>query len=91
MFISEITRLPVSPTVACVTALVGMLFGSMTPMVRSVTAAEVTIALPAKSFQQIIFPLAQERGYMKEEGIDLKITFMEPTPSIQARSPIVSS
>ncbi len=53
-------------------------------MVHPVTAAEVTIALPAKSFQQIIFPLAQERGYMKEEGIDLKITFMEPTPSIQA-------
>ena len=49
-----------------------------------VSAAEVTIALPTKSFQQIIFPLAQERSYMKEEGIDLKITFMEPTPSIQA-------
>jgi ABC-type nitrate/sulfonate/bicarbonate transport system substrate-binding protein len=48
------------------------------------SAAEVTIALPTKSFQQIIFPLALERGYMKEEGIDLKITFMEPTPSIQA-------
>ena len=47
-------------------------------------AAEVTIALPTKSFQMIIFPLAQERGYMKEEGIDLKVTFMEPTPSIQA-------
>jgi len=47
-------------------------------------AAEVTIALPTKSFQQIIFPLALERGYMKEEGIDLKVTFMEPTPSIQA-------
>ena len=47
-------------------------------------AADVTIALPTKSFQQIIFPLALERGYMKEEGIDLKITFMEPTPSIQA-------
>jgi ABC-type nitrate/sulfonate/bicarbonate transport system substrate-binding protein len=47
-------------------------------------AAEVTIALPTKSFQQVIFPLAVERGYMKEEGIDLKITFMEPTPSIQA-------
>jgi ABC-type nitrate/sulfonate/bicarbonate transport system substrate-binding protein len=46
--------------------------------------AEVTIALPTKSFQQIIFPLALERGYMKEEGIDLKITFMEPTLSIQA-------
>ena len=48
------------------------------------SAAEVTIALPTKSFQQIIFPLALERGYMKEEGIDLKVTFMEPTPSIQA-------
>ena len=48
------------------------------------SAAEVTIALPTKSFQMIIFPLAQERGYMKEEGIDLKVTFMEPTPSIQA-------
>jgi len=51
---------------------------------KHLVAAEVTIALPTKSFQQIIFPLAQERGYMKEEGIDLKITFMEPTPSIQA-------
>jgi hypothetical protein len=40
----------------------------------------LTLALPAKSFQQqIIYRLAQERGYMKEEGIDLKITFMEPT------------
>ena len=47
-------------------------------------SAEVTIALPTKSFQMIIFPLAQERGYMREEGIDLKVTFMEPTPSIQA-------
>lgn len=47
-------------------------------------AAEVTLALPAKSFQQIIFPLALERGYMKEEDIDLKITFMEPAPSMQA-------
>ncbi len=84
MFVSEKTRLRVSPTVAWVTVWVSMLCSSMTPMVHSVSAAEVTIALPAKSFQQIIFPLAQERGYMKEEGIDLKITFMEPTPSIQA-------
>lgn len=51
---------------------------------QSARLAEVTIALPTKSFQMIIFPLAQERGYMKEEGIDLKVTFMEPTPSIQA-------
>jgi ABC-type nitrate/sulfonate/bicarbonate transport system substrate-binding protein len=44
----------------------------------------LTIAIPTKSFQQVIYPLAQERGYMREEGIDLKITFIEPTPSIQA-------
>jgi ABC-type nitrate/sulfonate/bicarbonate transport system substrate-binding protein len=51
---------------------------------RAAFAADVTIALPTKSFQMIIFPLALERGYMKEEGVDLKVTFMEPTPSIQA-------
>jgi NitT/TauT family transport system substrate-binding protein len=44
----------------------------------------VTLALVAKSFQYVIFPIAQERGYMKEEGIDLKLTFMQTTPSIQA-------
>jgi ABC-type nitrate/sulfonate/bicarbonate transport system substrate-binding protein len=44
----------------------------------------VTIAIPTKSFQQVIYPLALDRGYMREEGIDLKITFIEPTPSIQA-------
>jgi ABC-type nitrate/sulfonate/bicarbonate transport system substrate-binding protein len=44
----------------------------------------INLAIPTKSFQQVIYPLAQDRGYMKEEGIDLKITFIEPTPSIQA-------
>jgi len=44
----------------------------------------LTMAIPTKSFQQVIYPLAQERGYMREEGIDLKITYIEPTPSIQA-------
>ncbi len=44
----------------------------------------VTVALVAKSFQYVIFPIAQERGYMKEEGIDLKTVFMQTTPSIQA-------
>lgn len=44
----------------------------------------ISLAIPTKSFQQVIYPLAQERGYMREEGIDLKIVFIEPTPSIQA-------
>ena len=44
----------------------------------------INLAIPTKSFQQVIYPLAQDRGYMREEGIDLKIVFVEPTPSIQA-------
>ncbi len=44
----------------------------------------INLAIPTKSFQQVIYPLAQDKGYMREEGIDLKIVFIEPTPSIQA-------
>ena len=65
-------------------ALLNVIAAGSSTYAQSGRLAEVTIALPTKSFQQIIFPLALERGYMKEEGIDLKITFMEPTPSIQA-------
>ena len=42
------------------------------------------MAIPAKSFQMVIYPLAQERGYMKEEGIDLRVIYIAPTTSIQA-------
>src|ERR1700752_2437885 len=44
----------------------------------------VTIALTAKAFQYTLLPVALERGYMKEEGIDLKITYMQAGPSLQA-------
>ena len=44
----------------------------------------LTVTLPSKAFQQVIYPIAQERGFMKEEGIDLKVVFMETTPGIQA-------
>jgi len=45
---------------------------------------KVNVTLPSKSFQFIIFPLAKERGYMKEEGIDLNIVVMASTPGLQA-------
>ncbi len=45
---------------------------------------KVSITLPSKSFQFIIFPIAQERGYMKEEGIDLNTVIMASTPGLQA-------
>ncbi len=45
---------------------------------------KVNVTLPSKSFQFIIFPLAKERGYMKEEGIDLNVGVMAATPGLQA-------
>lgn len=31
----------------------------------------------------VIYPVAQQRGYMKEEGIDLRVIYIAPTTSIQ--------
>ncbi|MGH7930131.1 MAG: ABC transporter substrate-binding protein [Candidatus Binatia bacterium] len=45
---------------------------------------QVNVTLPSKSFQFVIFPLAEERGYMKEEGIDLNIVVMSSTAGLQA-------
>ena len=47
-------------------------------------AETVIMSIPTKTFQQVIYPIARDRGYMKEEGIDLQLTFIEATPSIQA-------
>jgi ABC-type nitrate/sulfonate/bicarbonate transport system substrate-binding protein len=44
----------------------------------------INLALPSKSFQLVIYPLAQDLGYMREEGIELKSVFIGPTPSVQA-------
>lgn len=52
---------------------------------KAVLALEkVNVTLPSKSFQFIIFPLAKERGFMKEEGIDLNIVVMASTAGLQA-------
>ena len=42
------------------------------------------MAVPAKSFQMVIYPIAQQKGYMKEEGVDERVIFVAPTTSIQA-------
>jgi len=44
----------------------------------------VNMAIPARSFQMVIYPIAQQKGYMKEEGIDQRVVFVAPTTSIQA-------
>jgi len=38
---------------------------------------------PGKNFQHVIYSIAQEKGYMREEGIDLKMLVIAGTPSIQ--------
>ncbi len=52
--------------------------------VNAPAADTITVALTAKAFQYTILPVAQERGYMKEEGIDMKLTYMQAGPSLQA-------
>ena len=47
-------------------------------------ADTITVALTAKAFQYTILPLAQERGYMREEGLELKLVFMQNAQGLQA-------
>jgi ABC-type nitrate/sulfonate/bicarbonate transport system substrate-binding protein len=54
------------------------------PTKSAFTLEKINVTLPSKSFQFVIFPLAKERGYMKEEGIDLNIVVMGSTAGIQA-------
>jgi ABC-type nitrate/sulfonate/bicarbonate transport system substrate-binding protein len=62
-----------------------LLIGVLLPSGKSAFAIDkINVTLPSKSFQFIIFPLAKERGYMKEEGIDLNIVVMASTPGLQA-------
>lgn len=45
------------------------------------------MALTSKAFQYTILLIAQDRGYLKEEGSDLKIVYivyMQNAPSLQA-------
>ena len=44
----------------------------------------INMAIPARSFQMVIYPVAQQKGYMKEEGLDQRVIFVAPTTSIQA-------
>jgi NitT/TauT family transport system substrate-binding protein len=60
------------------------LLGLLLPARSAFSLEAVTIALPSKSFQFVLFPVAKERGYMKEEGIDLNIAVMRSTVGIQA-------
>jgi NitT/TauT family transport system substrate-binding protein len=51
---------------------------------RALAGDEITVALTAKAFQYVPLVIAQDRGYLKEEGIDLKFAFMQNAPGLQA-------
>jgi ABC-type nitrate/sulfonate/bicarbonate transport system substrate-binding protein len=44
----------------------------------------ISVTLTSKAFQYIPLSIAQDRGYMKEEGIDLKFVYMQNAPGMQA-------
>jgi NitT/TauT family transport system substrate-binding protein len=44
----------------------------------------LSVALTSKAFQYVPLVIAQDRGYMKEEGLDLKFVFMQNAPGLQA-------
>ena len=46
----------------------------------------INVVLTSKALQYVFLPIAQDRGYMKEEGIDLKIVYMQNAPGLQALS-----
>ena len=56
--------------------------------ILSVNAANaldtVTAALTSKAFQYVPLVIAQERGYMREEGLELKLVFMQNAAGLQA-------
>lgn len=53
-------------------------------LVAAQSLQSANTAVPAKSFQMVIYPIAQQKGYMKEEGLDERVIFVAPTTSIQA-------
>ena len=57
-------------------------------ILSSVSAANaldtITAALTSKAFQYVPLVIAQERGYMREEGLELKLVFMQNAPGLQA-------
>ena len=69
----------------CRTVTLVLLFPSLllfTP--HGVALDTVYLAIPTKSMQHVLYPMAQEQRYLEQEGIDLKIVLVAPAVSIQA-------
>src|SRR6266542_3164403 len=64
--------------------LIGLLVGLNLWPSDGAALETVKMALSNKNFQMILYPIAQERGYMQEEGIDLRIILARAELSVQA-------
>jgi hypothetical protein len=54
-------------------------------------ALRQSMVLTSKALQYVFLPIAQDRGYMKEEGIDLKIVYMRTLPACKRSRPATFS
>ena len=69
----------------CLSAALALSILSFDPKPAAAQSLQVVnVAIPAKSFQMVLYPIAQQKGYMREEGIDLRVIYIAPTTSIQA-------
>jgi NitT/TauT family transport system substrate-binding protein len=57
---------------------------TLLPMGTAGAIETISVVLTSKAFQYAPVVIAQERGYMKEEGIELKFVFMQNAPGLQA-------
>jgi ABC-type nitrate/sulfonate/bicarbonate transport system substrate-binding protein len=66
-------------------ASVVFLLGTVLLPTRQATALDtINIALPTKSFQHVIYPIAQDQHFFEAEGLDVRIILVAPAVSIQA-------
>lgn len=71
------------PFLAAAVTLVGSIFLSS---LHAGTLDTMYLAIPNKSIQHVLYPMAQEQRYLDQEGIDLRIVLVPPAVSIQALS-----
>src|SRR5580765_5219700 len=63
--------------------ILALVFAPISPRL-AIALETVTAALTSKAFQYVPLVIAQERGYMKEGGLDLKLVFMQNAAGLQA-------
>ena len=61
-----------------------VVFSWLLPGIAALALDSVNLAIPTKSFQHVIYPIAQDQRFFEAEGIDVRIILVAPAVSIQA-------